>query len=184
LSSTPVELYATPIPDDYRQGDIYHDVISLSVITDTPAVLRTFQRGNRTVVTMHHSHNPPAGGFRWQRESVEAIGKKAFAIVLTHDCEIDNDDDEHYRQVALIRPLSVISEPADRQTIVEGGHIGRLYLPPYPPDFPESYIDLRAITTLRRAALPPALRLVSLTDHGRKWLQSGLMRYFTEKSAP
>jgi hypothetical protein len=179
-----LELYTTPVPDDYRQGDIYRDVISLSVITDTPAVLRTFQKGNRTIVTMHHSHNPPAGDFHWQRESVEAIGKKAFAIVLTHDCEIENDDDEHYRQVALIRPLGAVTDPQDRETIVRDGHIGRLYLPPYPPELPESYIDLRAITTLRRTALPPALRVVSLTDHGREWLQGGLMRYFAEKSAP
>ena len=177
-----MELYTPAIPGDFRQGDIYRDIISLSVTTDTPPVLRTFQKGNRVVVSMHGPENPPTGGFHWDKESVEAIGKKRFAIVLTHDCEIENDDEEHYRQVALIRALSGVSNPADRQTIVDDAHIGRLYLPSYPPDLPESYIDLRAITTLRRAALPPGLRVVSFTDHGREWLQAGLIRYFTEKS--
>ena len=177
------DLYTLPTEADFRQGDIYRDVVSLSLTVDVPPVLRSFQKAGRTVVTMHGPDNPPKGGFRWEKESVQAIAKRAFAIVITHDCEIENDDEEHYRHVALIRPLSGVANPADRQTIVEGRYIGRLYLPPFPSvNLPESYLDLRAITTLRRAALPPALRVISLTDHGRDWLQAGLIRYFTAKS--
>jgi hypothetical protein len=178
-------LYQTPDPNDFRQGDIYRDIVSLTLTSNDPGVLRTFEKGGYTRVNLHTLQRPPQDGFHWDRrpELVSAEGKKAHAIVLTHDCEIENEDEERYRQVALIRPLADISDEDARLTIISGGHIGRLYLPSEPSvGFPESYVDLRAVTTFRRGALPPELRVVSLTDYGRRWLQSALVAYFTELS--
>jgi len=178
-------LYQSPEPGDFRQGDIYRDIISLSLTTNDPGVLRTFQRPNRTIVSLHTPEFPPRDGFHWEvrPEVVAAEGKKAYAIVLTHDCEIENEDEEGFRQVALIRPLAAIHDEVARLTIAAGDHIGRLYLPSEPSvAFPESYADLRALTTFRRGALRPDLRVLGLTDYGRRWLQSALVAYFSELS--
>jgi hypothetical protein len=146
------------------------------------SVLRTWQgKGGRTGVFLHDEANPPKDGFKWEsKERVEAEGQLTLGIVLTHDCEIENPDSRYHRLVGLLRPLATLDE-RDQETIVQNRHYGRLYLPAWPEvEFPESYLDLRRITTLRRDGLPDDHRIASLTDFGREVLQFAIIRYLTE----
>jgi hypothetical protein len=146
-------------------------------------VLRTFEgKGGRVTVSLHTRDNPPTGGFNWEtKERVEAEGQLSLALVLTHDCEIENEDRRSHRLVALVRPLEVLNDN-DQAVVVEGRHFGRLYLPSWSDaGLPESYADLRRITTLREDALTEERRLASMTDFGREVVQDALIRYLTEK---
>lgn len=176
------QYYVPPVPDDFRQGDIYRDVLHLMRSTPDFEVLRTFlAKGGRTQVFLHDEKDPPKGGFHWDsKESVAAEGQLAMAIILTHDCEIENADSKEHRLIGLVRPLDRLN-PDDRTVIVEGRHFGRMYLPSWHEvGMPESYLDLRRFTTLRGDALPDKLRIASMTDLGRDILQAAIIRYLTE----
>lgn len=180
--------YAAPVAGDFRQGDIYRDAISVSLTTNDPPAIRSFvnPKTGRETLTLHRPESPPNGGFNWgRRERVEAEGKKAYCIVLSHDCEIENDDDEHYRHLAILRPFAALGNEDDRRSLLEHRHFGKLYLPSDPESgFPESYADLRAITTVRQNALPASHRVLGLSDDGRVVLQEAVAAFFTEKSDP
>jgi hypothetical protein len=106
-----------------------------------------------------------------------------FAIVLTHDCEIENEGRERYRQLAIVRLFSGLQTDQDRRAVIEGRHNGKLYLPECADvGLPEAYVDLRAISTLRRGGLDPTKRILSMSDYGRDALQTAVLRYFTEQS--
>ena len=174
--------YVPPEPGDFRQGDIYRDV--LHIMRSRPAfeVLRNWQaKSGRTQVFLHTEDKPPQDGFKWEsKERVEAEGQLALGLVLTHDCEIENEDNKHHRLVGLVRPLDRLT-PQEQEIIAQNRHYGRLYLPAWPEvGLPESYLDLRRITTLRGEALPAEHRITSLTDFGREVLQYAIIRYLTE----
>jgi hypothetical protein len=174
--------YVAPAPGDFRQGDIYRDVLHIMLSLPGFQVLRTREApGGRTQVFLHTETNPPRDGFRWEsKERVEAEGQLALGIVLTHDCEIENPDSRHHRLVGLVRPLDRL-DARDQEIIVQNRHYGRLYLPAWADvGLSESYLDLRRITTLRRDALPDDHRIASMTDLGREILQAAIIRYLTE----
>jgi hypothetical protein len=104
-----------------------------------------------------------------------------WGVVLTHDCEIENEDNKRHRLLGLLRPLDAL-RPEDQEVIVGGHHYGRLYLPAWDEvGLPESYADLRRITTLRLDALPGDQRVCSMSDFGREVLQKAIIRYLTEQ---
>lgn len=146
-------------------------------------VLRTFQaRGGRTAVSLHGQDNPPKGDFKWAegKESVQAEGQLGMGIVLTHDCEIENEDSRQHRLVGMLRPFDRLTDQ-DREVIISGKHYGRLYLPSWPDaGVPECYLDLRRVTTLREDALPNDQRIAAMTDFGREIIQRAVIRYLTE----
>jgi len=130
---------------------------------------------------IHDETNPPQGGFHWEtRETVAADAQVAFGIVLTHDCEIENDDRRAHRLIAILRPLAPLNEE-DRDIIRRDEHYGRLWLPAWEQvGVEEMYVDFRRITTVRLQGLPPdANRIASLTDFGREVLQYAMIRYLT-----
>jgi hypothetical protein len=116
----------------------------------------------------------PRGGFHWALEkgggeAVLAKGYKARAMLLTHNCEIDNDPD--FRVLAMIRPLSAID--ADHQEeVVALGVWPYFPLPPQgaPPEMGPSFVDFRRLTTVHVDALRMADRFASLNDFVREAL--------------
>lgn len=146
-------------------------------------VVRTRQaRGGRVEAFLHGQDNPPKDGFKWDdKEATLAEGQLRWGVVLTHDCEIENEDNKRHRLLGLLRPLDAL-RPEDQEVIVGGHHYGRLYLPAWDEvGLPESYADLRRITTLRLDALPGDQRVCSMSDFGREVLQKAIIRYLTEQ---
>ena len=139
-------------------------------------------RGGRRAFLPHDADDPPAGGFTWEsKESVRAEGQVGLAVILTHDCEIENPDSREHRLMAVVRPLLNLS-PSDREIVRGNRHFGRMWLPAWDAvELPESYVDFRRITTLRKDALPHDHRIASMTDVGRELLQKFTIRYLTEQ---
>ncbi len=181
---TAADYYSEPIADDFRQGDIYVDILHVMLSEPDWIVVKEFDdKGGRKKLVPHTPSNPPKA-LDWERERVVAGGQFGMAVVLTHDCEIENSDERNHRLVALLRPFDGLS-PDDQETIITNRHIGRLYLPAWAnAGLPESYLDLRRITTLRDNALPGANRILSMTDYSRRILQASIIRYLTELYRP
>jgi hypothetical protein len=187
VASPLTPLYFTePIPDDFRQGDVYHDVLHLMFSGADVQVVRSWTgKGGRTQTSLHGRDKPTAGGFKWDpKETVTAEGQLTWGIVLTHDCDLQNDDDKSHRLIALMRPFDTLNEDSQAQ-ILAAKNMGRFYLPPWEEvGLPETYVDLRRWTTLREDALPPTHRVASMTDGGRQLLHAALIRYLAEMDRP
>ena len=182
--TTPDEYYyVLPTLGDFRQGDIYRDCLHLMLSQSGYRVLRERPAAQgRTQVFLHGEENPPKDGFRWDsKENVAAEGQLAMCVVLTHDCETENADNRNHRLIGLVRPLELLPT-SDRQIVVQNRNYARLYLPAWHAQgIPESYLDLRRITTIRRDALPEDKRIASMTDGGREILQKAIIRYLTNQ---
>ncbi len=168
---------------EFAQGDIFEDCPSLE-IRERPVLVarkwpnKTLGQPPLPVYREHHEDQDethwPRGGFRWSLEegggeAVLARGYKARAVLLTHECEIENDPE--FRVLAMIRPLSAID--ADHQEEVVGLHVWP-YFPLSPQDEPPvmgpSFVDFRRLTTVHVDALRMADRFASLNDFVREAL--------------
>lgn len=92
-------------------------------------------------------------------------GTLSWAVLLTRGCDIDNGPQ---RQVAVIRPLTLLQDVAAKEAVILGKHSSLYYLPkPEPaapsPLFEESFIDFRFVATLHRDAWDRLTRRVSLS---------------------
>jgi hypothetical protein len=86
-----------------------------------------------------------------------------MAMVMTHDCEIDNDPD--LRLVAMIRPLTAV-DADHRATVMSLGVWPYFPLAEQaePPVMEASFVDFRRVTTVSGAALRDDDRYASLSD--------------------
>lgn len=127
----------------------------------------------------------PSGTFHWDLErhgeEVALRGYKARAsemeglgLVLTHDCEIDNDR-RHHLVVVMIRPLSDLNEP---EVVLSGNNHAALYLPADESiGLEETFVDFRRLTAYRQEALRPDDRLASMTETFRGRLAMAFYRF-------
>ncbi len=151
-------IYLAPGGGALLQGDIYRAVPSIHLPSRPVFVTRYFREKQGHVLHGVHSEDGPEpdGGYKWNPdqggESVLSRGFRGMAVVLTHDCEIENDPD--HRLVAQIRPITEIQE-AHRAEIMQMHHWAAfpLLAQTAPPAMEDSFVDFRRITSLRPEAL-------------------------------
>jgi hypothetical protein len=112
-----------------------------------------------------------------------AIGFRRFAVVLSHDCEIDKMVERATVLVALVRELSVAHED-DRPRIRDYSEKRAFYLPSGRYLETESFIDLRVITTIRGQELEKLERIASMNEDGCMAMRAQLFRFFTRRKLP
>jgi hypothetical protein len=165
------------------QGDIFEDCPSLE-IRERPILVarkwpnKTLGQPPLPVYREHHEDqekaDKPQGGFHWTLEegggeAVISTGYKARAILLTHDCEVDNDPD--FRVLAMIRPLSAV-DAGHQEEVVNFGVWPYFPLSPQDeaPVMGPSFVDFRRLTTVHVDALRMADRFASLNTFVREAL--------------
>lgn len=117
----------------------------------------------------------PDGGFRWSiakgGELVHARVYMGMAILLTHDCEIENDHPPGHRTLAMVRPITEIGE-VDRPPILGLRKYSAFPLPPQaaPPAMALSFVDFRRLTTVRPGVLENSIRHGTLSEAMRRGL--------------
>ena len=170
------ELYLPP-KVEISQGDIYLDAPSVSVRARPLQVARHFQKkGGRDIPVIHtEGESPPRTGFRFALDEggeAETLvhGFLGMAIVLSHDCEIENDP--NVRTIAMIRPVAHLE--AEAQEALFSGDPGRVqyaYFPleaqEEPPTVERCFVDFRRLTTVRPEVLEQTERVASLSDELR-----------------
>lgn len=110
-------------------------------------------------------------------QSIVATCKRAKALLLTRDCEIDKPKVKHW-VVAPIVPLSLI--PGSSHGDAKKNKIfSLLYLPSYRDVLEESVLVLNYPTTLSKDFVESAKRILSFSDLGRKALYAQHIRWLS-----
>lgn len=165
-------LYLSPIGDEILQGDILDDVPSVFVRLGPLRVARPYKDlGHHLLWSIHTDANPPKDGMKLsmdlEGEEVVVHGYRGLAMLLTHECEIDNDD--RARTVAMIRPASQLNP----RTVEElfSGSIDEAYYSRFPleaqedePRMARSFVDFMRLTTVDPKVLADCPRVASLPD--------------------
>ena len=112
-----------------------------------------------------------------QGQAVVASCKRAKALLLSHDCEIDKPSVKNWI-VAPVVPLPVIPGSAHGD-IKKNKVFSFLYLPSYRDILEESVVVLNHLTTLDQEFVRGANRILSLSDLGRRALYAQHIRWLT-----
>lgn len=165
-----------PAAADLSQGDLIELVPSVYV--------RDFGYMVRLDADRYRLQAAKPDSFDVDREhAATATAVRRMGLVLTHDCEIDKAAARASALIALVRALTGVPEE-HRAGFREYTRHRAFYLPEsrYLPG--EHYADLRAVTTVRRAALDSLQRRASMTEDGRRMLREQLFRFFTRRYLP
>jgi len=174
--------YSDPV-DEWCQGDIFANVPHVQV---HPPIVALRERLGRTSYDFYDPtdtgsrERTPPGGFRFNRppgDLVPADALLAFAVMLTHDCDLDNDPKN--RVIALVRKLDSGIPETDKANIRRNGNANYFYLPEYGDVLPESYVDFRRISSLPRGYASNLRRVASLRPSEKEQLQLQLFFFFT-----
>jgi len=108
-----------------------------------------------------------------------AKGRIMHALVLTHNCDLDDIKDSERLLVAPISHISrVTSSDVDRQRIMQGARATYVPLRDV-PGIGDCYADLRSICPLDRHLFSNGSRICSMTDDAVLILRAQLIIHFT-----
>lgn len=177
-----------PTDAGVEQGDIYLNLPSVIIPARPLRVARHFRTNPKSGREEWFVHaegvNPPQGGFDWDidKGKVEpnmlVQGHVAMGIVLTHDCEIENDETST-RTLAMIRPPDHLN--VEERELLFSGHEYWVAFPLVEqtdePVFKRSWIDFRRLTTVREDVLQESTRLLSLSEELREAMAHAFWNY-------
>lgn len=165
-------------PQGLSQGDILRDVptghpkIPLTFLPKEPFVTK-----DRSVYTKYDTlqqyPNEPGVG-HWISK-----GRISLALVVMHDCDLDDVDDSQRIVVAPVFPIArVTSNQADRDRIMQGAR--RTFVPlPGIPGHGDCFAELRSLCPLDRELFTPESRVSSMDDDAVARFRARLVDYFT-----
>jgi hypothetical protein len=122
----------------------------------------------------------PGGPFHFNTgEQASALCHFTRAIILNHDCDIENDPE--HRLVALVRPLAPVTNSEHRRVIEGNLNFSYFYLPSDGQALAAAYVDFRRITSLHPDFLARGVRLASLAPQALQALHAQLFRFLTRR---
>jgi len=180
-------LYLPPNGAEILQGDIFDQMPSVYVESRPLLVGRRWKQDDtRDIWQVHREDGPgPNGGFKWRMDQGGESGMLVhahlgMAIVLSHDCEIEND--RSARTLAMIRPIGQLKEAA--QEALFSGRPGDGFYAIFPlerqtddPKLERSFVDFRRLTTMRPDVLAASRRIASLSEELRSAVAQSFKLY-------
>jgi hypothetical protein len=164
------DLFETPRAE-LSQGDILEKLPSAHLV---PPLQALFARANGAMAIESENHpdfNDKLG------QPVVASCKRAKALLLSYDCEIDKPAVKNWIVVPIV-PLSLIPGASHRDAR-KNKIFSLLYLPSYRNILEESVLVLNHATTLDREFVRNTKRILSLSDVGRRALYAQYIRWLT-----
>lgn len=165
-----VELYETPRPE-ISQGDILDLLPHVSLNAPLLALSKEAEIIFKATGEPYPQFDDRHG------QDVIATCKRAKAILLTHDCEIDKAQVTKWL-VCPVVPSSKL-RPQNVDQLKRNRIYSMLYLPRFGDTLAESFVDFNHITTLDVSYVKNANRIISLSDIGRRSLYVQFVRWLT-----
>lgn len=161
------DLYELP-RSEICQGDIL-EVLPNSHLT--PPLTALFPRSQGIMACEPETHPE----FDDRHQPVIASCRRAKAMLLTYDCEIDKPQVRNW----IVSPVVPLAEiPGSSHSDVKKNKVFHLlYLPKYRGILEDSVLLLNHMTTLSREFVSTAHRIVSLSDIGRRALYIQHLRW-------
>ena len=111
---------------------------------------------------------PPKAALQGKDTKLVVPANLTWGVLLTRGCDIDQGPQ---RQLAVVRPLSLLQEVSVKEACIRGEHSSLYYLPKpelsadecSAPLFDESFVDFRFIVSLHKDAFNQLARPVSCT---------------------
>lgn len=163
------DLYESP-RKEISQGDILELLPNSHLV---PPLIALFSRSDGLMACESGTHPQ----FDQKAQAIVASCRRAKALLLTYDCEIDKPKVKNWI-VAPIVPLSEIPGSA-HSDIKKNKVFFLLYLPKYRDVLEDSVLVINHMTTLDREFVSGANRIVSLSDIGRRALYAQHIRWLT-----
>jgi hypothetical protein len=169
-----------PPGNEISQGDLYRDAPTVHIEARPLLVARPYRprqepnrpSSDRQTYGVHQENGqPPAGGFKWRMdqsgEDILAHSYLGMAMVISHDCEIENDP--KHRTLAMVR-LATDLQPQDRVRVFNFEVYSAFPLEPQDeePRMEPAFVDFRRLTTVHPAVLASSIRFASVTEDLRK----------------
>jgi hypothetical protein len=175
-------LYKTT-DEKVRPGDIVRLGPSLRALKDVVHVGAQAAAKNQVsaaLLGVTGSPAPPKDILEGRRDTkllVPAV--LSWGVLLTRGCDIDNGPQ---RQLAVLRPLSVLQTTEAKEAVIRGKHSSLHYVPNPPAGFQddlfgESFVDFRFVITLHRDAFDKLERPLALTRDGLLDMYFSWMRH-------
>lgn len=164
-------VYLAPNQEEDLQGDVFAALPSVLAVRRPLQAIRLLgaaKEGYQPQVFIHDETHPPKHGFKWApADGGDELVHKGFvtkAMLVSHDCEIENDD--RVRLVAMVRPLTDLTDPEIQEDVRRGDVSGAFYLPRQEPEpsLAESFVDFRRLTPVTPELLVRQEKLLSLTE--------------------
>ncbi|MGH2406455.1 MAG: hypothetical protein ACRDF7_00060 [Candidatus Limnocylindrales bacterium] len=184
----PGPLYLPPVEGEILQGDLFANVPSAIIDARPLRVARRLRADQSTWVVHEENGATPAGGFKWGiSQGGEVLLARAFlglGMVLSHDCEIENDP--NIRTLAMVRPATDLA-PDDRAALINGARVRYSIFPlaaqTIDPKMELSFV-VRRLTTVRPAVLDPDARIASLSEELRAAVAARFRQYLFRRVEP
>lgn len=176
-------LYQTP-DEKVRPGDIVRLGPSFRALKEVVHVGSQQETGKGQVSALLlgvlGSSLPPKDVIEGKKDTKLVVpATLTWAVLVTRGCDIDNGPQ---RQLAVLRPLSVLQSVEAKEAVILGKHSSLHYLPE-PPNFagaalfPESFADFRFVVTMHRDAFDKLERPIALTRDGLLDMYFSWMRH-------
>jgi hypothetical protein len=178
----PVGWWATKLESRLSQGDVLEQVL-IGAPTRPPVFLAKAMIAGKRVVWEEQLHlEPDNDGLGY----FLARGRVVPAIVVSHDCTMDNDGKRSRVAVAPMAPISSLShpDPKYRDAVLRQEQRSQLPLTEVPGLNGDFYADLRLITPIDRRVIDAATRVASMSVEGVERLQHQIADFFVRIDIP
>lgn len=173
--------WATKLEGSLSQGDVLKEVL-IGLPARPLVFLRRTSLGGKRVWEEHPSFEPDNDGLGY----FLGRGRLVPAIVVSHDCTMDNDGQRSRISVAPMAPLSALAQtdPKYREAALNQQQRSLLPLTNVPGLNGDFYADLRLITPLDRRVIDAARRVASMSPEGLERLQHQIADHFIRFDIP
>jgi hypothetical protein len=165
-----------------RPGDIVRlspNLLPLKVVVHVGAEQQTKSGPTVKLLGAPNAPQPHRDILEGKRETKIVVPAQfTWAVLLTRGCDVENG---RHRQVAAIRPLSMIQGEEEQIAVIKGEHTSLHYVPPATldgnPCFPESFVDFRYTMLMHSDLFAQLARPIALTREGLHDLYFGWLRH-------
>jgi hypothetical protein len=165
------EWWEAESPERLSQGDVLQDLVSAILPAPLTPIKQTALKGGKTGWQDLPHWQPDQNGIGW----CAAKGRLAWALVLSHSCELDK---ARRRGRVLVAPVLEITQlvASQREQVMDGTRFALLPLPDI-PSVGDCFADLRSSCTIDRALAEQSSRIAHATPEMLPRIQRHLIAF-------
>jgi len=168
------EWWKPQVSEELDQGDIFADIPLILPVEPLLYLHKQQLRGGSPGYLASEEPKVLKGGAL----QFLASGRVGTAMLLSHGCEIDKQNNKRLTFVSVSR-LSDLP-PVDQERVAARQTVAMLYLPNV-PSVGDAYADFRLISIVARETVNKKQRIASMQPEAQVWVHGHLFEFFVRK---